>query len=341
MCEEGAALSTGHRARRSVLRTLLIGFVSLTVLAPVTVAHADPSLADIEAQLDKSNQELEATIESWNHVNDQLTATQAKAAELQKKLQPLEDGVAATGASVEQFAIAQFKTAGNMRGLSVMLNASSSGDLVDQLSILQQITRSQNAEIASYRTARSQYDDEKKALDATLAEQTAQKQQIEAQRQKIEGDVKKLQDLQKKATAAGSKKVNPPAYNPGTLPAPSGNAAAAVNYAKSKIGKPYVYGASGPNSFDCSGLTMASWKAAGLSLPHNAADQFAAIKAHYRTSSLPFDTLQPGDLIFYNGLGHVGIYVGNKSIIHAPHTGTNVQYASATVDSVYGWARPV
>ena len=334
-------LSTGHRTGRSVLRTLIVGLASLIVLAPAAVAHADPTLAEIEAQLDKSTKELEATVESWNRINDQLAATQAKSAELQKKLQPLEDGVATTGASVEQFAIAQFKTAGNMRGLSVMLNASSSGALVDQLSMLQQITRSQNAEIAGYKTARSKFDDEKKALDETLAAQTTQKQQIEAQRQKIEGDVKKLKDLQTKATAAGSKKVNPPAYNPGPLPAPSGNAAAAVNYAKSKIGKPYVYGAAGPNSFDCSGLTMAAWKAAGVSLPHNAADQYSSIKAHYRTSSLPYDKLQPGDLIFYNGLGHVAIYVGNKSVIHAPHPGTSVQYASAEVDSVYGWARPV
>ncbi|GAA2346213.1 NlpC/P60 family protein [Dactylosporangium salmoneum] len=333
-------MSTGHRAHRSVLRTLLLGFVMLAVLAPSTVAHADPTLAEIEAQLDKSNQDLEATIEAWNGINADLATTQAKVADLQAKLKPLQDGVDATSANVEQFAIAQFKTAGNMQALSAILNARDTGSLMDQMSMLQQITHSQQKDIENYRNAKSKYDSEKQQLDELLAAQTTQKSDIENKRKLIEGDIKKLQDLQKKATAAGSKKVNPPAYNPGTLPPASGKAGAAVAYAKAQLGKPYVFGAAGPNSFDCSGLTMAAWKAAGVSLTHQASRQFSEIAAHYRTSTLPFDKLEPGDLIFYNGLGHVGIYVGNKSIIHAPHTGTVVQYASATVDSVYGWARP-
>ncbi|MEV6931262.1 NlpC/P60 family protein [Dactylosporangium sp. NPDC051485] len=323
-----------------MLRTLLLGFVMLAVLAPSTVAHADPTLAEIEAQLDKSNQDLEATIEAWNGINADLATTQAKAAELQAKLKPLQDGVDETSANVEQFAIAQFKTAGNMQAISAILNASDTGSLMDQMSMLQQITHTQQKDIENYRNAKSKYDDEKKQLDELLAAQTTQKSDIESKRKVIEGDIKKLQDLQKKAVAAGSKKVNPPSYNPGTLPPASGRAGAAVAFAKAQLGKPYVFGSAGPNSYDCSGLTMAAWKAAGVSLTHQASRQFSEITAHYRTSTLPFDTLEPGDLIFYNGLGHVGIYVGNKSIIHAPHTGTVVQYASATVDSVYGWARP-
>ncbi|HTJ32192.1 MAG TPA: NlpC/P60 family protein [Dactylosporangium sp.] len=315
--------------------------MSLSVLTPAAVAHADPTLAEIEAQLDKSNKDLEATIEAWNGVNADLATTQTKVNDLQAKLKPLEDGVNATSANVEQFAIAQFKTAGNMRGLSIMLNAQSSGSLVDQLAMLQQITHSQQADIQAFKTAKSQFDDEKKQLDETLAAQTTQKADIESQRKKIEGDIKKLQDLQNKATAAGSKKVNPPAYNPGTLPPASGKAASAVSFAKAQLGKPYKYGAAGPGSYDCSGLTMAAWKAAGVSLTHQASRQFSEIKAHYKTTTLPYDKLEPGDLIFYNSLGHVGIYVGNKTIIHAPHTGTVVQYASSEVDDVYGWARPV
>ncbi|GAA4255144.1 C40 family peptidase [Dactylosporangium darangshiense] len=318
------------------MRTLLIGLVSLTVLAPATVAHADPSLSEIEAQLDKSSQELEATVESWNHVNDELTSTQAKAADLQTKLKPLEDGVAATGANVEQFAIAQFKTAGNMRGLSLMLNASSSGDLVDQLSMLQQITHSQNAEIAGYKAARSKYDGEKKALDETLAAVTAQKTQLETQRQKIEGDIKKLQDLKNRATAAGSTKVNGSGVTNAKAPViDDATRQKVVDFAYAQLGKPYLWGAAGPSKYDCSGLTMAAWKQVGVNLPHNAADQYRTV-VHISASQL-----LPGDLIFfYSGISHVGMYTKPGKMVDAPTTGKWVEEVSYAGRPIVGYGRP-
>ncbi|MFG2036475.1 NlpC/P60 family protein [Dactylosporangium sp. NPDC048998] len=316
-----------------MLRTLFIGLVSLTVLAPAAVAHADPTLAEIEAQLDKSNKDLEATIEAWNKINIDLADSQTKATELETKLKPLEDSMADASASVEGVAIAAFKTSGNLRSLSIMLNAESSNSLMDQLSMLQQITRQQQKEIEDYKNAKAKVDDEKKLLDETIAAQNTQKTDLESQRKKIEGDVKKLVALQKKATAAGSTKVNPPKIDPGNLPAVSGKAGTAVSFAKAQLGKQYVWGAAGPNTYDCSGLTMAAWKAAGVTLPHNAASQWSNV-AH-----IPRSTLAPGDLVFYNGLGHVGIYVGNNLIIHAPHTGDVVRYASVDIDSIYGFGR--
>ena len=109
----------------------------------------------------------------------------------------------------------------------------------------------------------------------------------------------------------------------GPLPVPTGRAAAAVAYAESKLGDEYVYAATGPNQFDCSGLTMMAWAAAGVSLPHNAAAQYDD------TVHVSVDDLVPGDLLFYDygeGITHVAIYVGNGMAVHAPHTGTVVQY---------------
>ncbi|MER7006640.1 NlpC/P60 family protein [Dactylosporangium sp. NPDC000555] len=307
--------------------------MSLTVLAPAAVAHAEPTLAEIEAQLDKSNKDLEATIEAWNKINIDLAASQTKATELQTKLKPLEDNMAAANASVEGVAIAAFKTSGNLRSLSIMLNATSSDSLMDKLSLLQQFTRQQQKEIDDYKAAKSKVDDEKKQLDQTIAAQNTQKADLENQRKKIEGDVKKLEALQKKAVAAGSTKVNPPKMDPGNLPAVSGSAGAVVSFAQAQLGKPYKWGAAGPSSWDCSGLTMGAWKAAGVTLPHNAASQWNTV-AH-----IPRSSLAPGDLVFYNGLGHVGIFVGNNTIIHAPHTGDVVRYAKVDIDSIYGFGR--
>ncbi|MGI8576366.1 MAG: NlpC/P60 family protein [Nocardioidaceae bacterium] len=114
---------------------------------------------------------------------------------------------------------------------------------------------------------------------------------------------------------------------PARAPSPpaSGRAATAVSYALAHLGDPYAWAAAGPNAFDCSGLTMAAWGAAGVSLPHSAAMQ-ASMGTPVSTSQL-----QPGDLVFYySPISHVGMYIGNGQIVHAPHSGSVVQIVPLT-----------
>lgn len=115
----------------------------------------------------------------------------------------------------------------------------------------------------------------------------------------------------------------------------SGAAAAALQKAMSQIGKPYVWAGAGPNSFDCSGLTMFSYAAAGISLPHSAAAQYFS-EPHVSRSQL-----EPGDLVFFGSpIHHVGIYVGNGLMVHAPETGELVQVAPMDRGDYVGAARP-
>ena len=111
--------------------------------------------------------------------------------------------------------------------------------------------------------------------------------------------------------------------SPGNFPAPTGAAGAAVSAAISKLGSPYVYAAAGPDTFDCSGLTMWAYAQAGVGLPHYSGAQYAS------TVHISRDALQPGDLIFWGpgGSDHMGMYVGGGTMIHAPHTGDVVRYA--------------
>ncbi len=102
----------------------------------------------------------------------------------------------------------------------------------------------------------------------------------------------------------------------------TGRARIAVETALAQLGKPYVYGAAGPDAFDCSGLTMYSWSAAGVSLPHS-----ASLQAQSGTP-VSISSLQPGDLVFYySPISHVAMYIGNGQVVHAPHTGEVVQIA--------------
>jgi len=122
---------------------------------------------------------------------------------------------------------------------------------------------------------------------------------------------------------------------PLTSPPPSSRASAAVEEAKRQLGKPYVFGGSGPDNFDCSGLVAWAWRAAGVTLPHSAGSQYRDYP------KVPLTALQPGDIVvFGSDLHHDGIYVGNGQMIHAPQTGDVVKYASIYRQDLYGASRP-
>jgi cell wall-associated NlpC family hydrolase len=113
----------------------------------------------------------------------------------------------------------------------------------------------------------------------------------------------------------------------------SGRASAALKFAYAQLGKPYQWGAAGPNSYDCSGLTMASWAHAGVSLPHSSSAQYG--------SGPHVTSLQPGDLVFFGSpIHHVGMYVGNGNYIHAPHTGDVVSIDPLNRSDYVGAVRP-
>src|SRR4051812_41648799 len=119
------------------------------------------------------------------------------------------------------------------------------------------------------------------------------------------------------------------------LPAPSDQAQVAVDTAKAQLGKPYVYAGSGPDSFDCSGLTQYAWAAAGVSMSHNAEAQYNELP-HVAQSEL-----QPGDLVFFGApIHHVGLYVGGGTMIEAPYTGVDIRYHTIYRPDYAGAARP-
>ncbi|WP_269433641.1 C40 family peptidase [Nonomuraea sp. SBT364] len=103
----------------------------------------------------------------------------------------------------------------------------------------------------------------------------------------------------------------------------------AVAAAKKQIGDPYRYGATGPGSFDCSGLVQYAWKKAGVKIPRVTNSQFARIR-----KKVSYKHLQPGDLMFFRGLGHVGMYVGHGKMIHSPRTGERVR-----IEKLRGWRK--
>jgi cell wall-associated NlpC family hydrolase len=138
-------------------------------------------------------------------------------------------------------------------------------------------------------------------------------------------------------TASGSSSGSTATDSPST-PSSSSKAAEALAFARAQIGKPYVWGATGPDSYDCSGLTQAAWKAAGVSLPRVTYDQVNA------GTTVPLSDARPGDLVFFYGdISHVGLYIGDGMMIHAPKPGAYVREESVYYDgtsAIHSVVRP-
>lgn len=322
------------RTARALLRALAMGAIATALVAPASVANAQPSLQDIQRQIDAKSKALEKVVEQYDKTNEQLKATRAKAATLQTQMAPLQSKVDAAYARVGDLA-AQAYMGGRVSATSALLDAGSADGFIDQLSSLDQLARSQRAEIDGYTQLKAGYDAQKKQLDAVQAQQVAQQKSLAGQKSTIQGQLNKLYDLRRQAY--GSAQVTP-GTGAGTsapsAPSVSGRAGAAVSYAYGALGKPYVWGADGPDGYDCSGLTLAAWRAAGVSLPHNAAMQWDA------TTHISRSQLAPGDLVFYDSLGHVAIYVGSNKVIHAPTFGDVVKISSVDMMTPYGFSRP-
>ncbi|GLI00075.1 C40 family peptidase [Phytohabitans aurantiacus] len=313
---------------RTLLRALVLLGVGIGLIVPAAAAQAEPSASELTQQINKASTELEKIVEAYNKAGEDLKATKAAAQVVATKLGPLEQQVAVADAEVGRMASVAYRS-GRLANANALLQGGNGG-LVDRLGVLDKLARDRQSQVASFTASQRQFLDEKAKLDAAQAKQTAQVKELAAGKKKIEADLDKLYKMREKAY--GSATSSSGSYT-GTVPSVSGQAGVAVRFAYNAIGTPYVWAAEGPNGYDCSGLTLAAWKAAGKSLPHNAAMQWDKV-AHIGRSSL-----KPGDLVFYSGLGHVAIYVGSNKVIHAPQAGESVKLSSVDMMTPYGYGR--
>src|SRR5690606_3452154 len=163
---------------------------------------------------------------------------------------------------------------------------------------------------------------ERDKAEKALAQADEERDEIRKERAEIE---KLIKEQKKLLDGLGAYRAGDPNSTGIKYTGPaSGDAAKVLQFAYAQVGKPYQFGGTGPGGWDCSGLTQAAWRAAGVSLPRTTWQQWAW-GANRRVS---LDALQPGDLIFSEGLGHVSIYAGEGRIVHAPQTGDVVKLVS-------------
>ncbi|RIV36602.1 C40 family peptidase [Micromonospora radicis] len=314
------------------LRAVTVTAFSLVLIAPATVARAEPSPAELTRRIEKSSAELEGVVEAHNELREKIKQNQAAVARLRERIGPLEQQAAQSRADVGEMAATAYKT-GNLGTIDALLYDGDSALVFDRLGTLDQLTRQRQATIAAHTADQRRLLGEKTRLDVTLSQQAAQSRELSNAKRRIERDLDKLYELRRQAYGRATEAPANRSGNADNAPAVSGQAGVAVRYAYGALGKPYAWGQSGPNDYDCSGLTSAAWRAAGKSLPHNTRMQWGVV-AHISRSEL-----RPGDLVFYRSLGHMAIYVGDGQVIHAPTFGRNVEKRSVDLMPPYGYGR--
>jgi cell wall-associated NlpC family hydrolase len=321
-----------NRLRRSLLTTALAAFASAAVLLVGTApALAEPSVTEIENQIDKKWRELEPVIERHNATREELAEKKKQAKKLQDKIAPLQKQIDEAMDRVSELAVEAYK--GDRASMvNAVLSSKKPSNVLGQLSVLDQFARRQQHEVQTVVDLRNKYAAEKAPLDKLVAELTRTEAELAKKKKEIDAEIDELQKLRLEAYGRGAGGPLRPAPCPATYP--GGGAGKAVKFACAQIGKPYVWGSAGPNSYDCSGLTLRAWAQAGVSLPHNAAKQYSVTKRVSRSE------LQPGDLVFYySPISHVGMYVGNGWIVHASRAGEPVQMRKLGSD-IAGYGRP-
>lgn len=319
---------------RAVFAAGLCAITAASALATAAApAQAEPTPAEIEQQIDDAWDELEPLIEEHNATRIELEERREEADELKEEIEPLQLQVDLAMAEVSEIAVEAYKGS-QISAVNALLTSGSPYTFADQLSALDQVAKSRSRSIEKVVETKNKYEAEKAELDALVEQLTEEEADLSRRADDIDAEIDRLQELRTEAYGNGGG-TGDLAPVPCPTIYPGGEIADVISFACSQIGKPYSWGASGPGAWDCSGLTMVAWQQAGVSLPHNAAQQRGV------TRQIDRSELRPGDLVFFKSdLSHVGMYAGDGWMVHAPQSGQPVQMAPIDQLPIHSYGRP-
>ncbi|MFE9204086.1 NlpC/P60 family protein [Micromonospora sp. NPDC007230] len=329
--DRSTAAPRSRWSRFTIALAALVG-TAVVLTGGATAAHAEPSVTEIERQIDQDWNKLEPIIEQVNSTRGKLAVRRKQADALAKQIAPLEAQVDAALGQVSGLAADAYK-GNNLSTVNALLGSRSPSEVVNSLELLDRFAHHQHEQVQAVMELRDELAAKKKPLDAMVAQLARTEAQLAAQKKQIDAEIARLQKLRLKVYGNGGGGPLRPAPCPAGYP--GGPAGVAVKFACAQIGKIYVWGAAGPDHYDCSGLTMAAWAKAGVSLPHNAREQ------HDVTRRVSRGELRPGDLVFYySDLHHVGMYVGGGWVVHASQSGKPITMKRVDDGQINSYGRP-
>jgi cell wall-associated NlpC family hydrolase len=337
----------------------------------VRSAAADPSVSakraeaqSVLAQIQEIDGQLAHAIEAYNFANVKLDRIKGELETNSRHLTIARSSLKAAQAHLSERLVALYKGGGSGGTIEVILAAKSIDDLLDRIDAVDRVSAQDTRVLSEVKSFRAQVIERKgrlerakKAQVQVVADKAAQRSSIEgqlAERQRLLSSIKDQiasleaaerrrqerlaaqaqarfrasQQLAAAPEAAPQALIQSDSVQEAIAPAPDARYGGVVGIAMQYLGVPYVWGGASPSGFDCSGFSMYVYAKLGVSLPHHAASQYGM------GTPVSKDQLQAGDLVFFNGLGHMGIYIGGGQFIHAPHSGDVVKISSLS-DSWY------
>jgi len=342
-----------------VVAASAVALASVVMSAPA--GHAEPSIDDVEQRLDTLYHEAEAAQERLNSLNhwladkrERLTALQADLRAQRREYRSVSDQVAAMAADEAQSVESQLTMTQQFlmsddplelldRMAAQEALSSKKGETLTRLTTVSRRLHLRETqvgrELAEVRADQQQAAEEESTVDTKVAQAEDLLAELKAERRERLQEIRAREAAQRAARLREARQDQAQEASRSVVRSPtaavSGSASEAVAFAMDQVGDAYVYGAAGPDAWDCSGLTMAAWGAAGVSLPHSSSAQYSS------APQVSTSDLQPGDLVFYySPISHVAMYIGNGQIVHASNPSEPVNVAPVGSMPISGAVRP-
>jgi cell wall-associated NlpC family hydrolase len=361
-------VSNSSTRQAPAILTLLTAILAAVALASVKTAAADPNVDAKRAEAQSVLEQIQAidgqlshAIEAYNLANVELDRIRGDLRTNARHLTIARSSLRHAQTHLSNRLVSLYVGGNEGTTLEVLLGAESLDDLLNRLDAVERVSAQDTRVLREVKSFRKQVQERKARLERArtaqarvVASRADQKRSIEgqlAERERMLASIKdqiasleaaeerrqaRLAEQARARLAAAQLESSPQAVTASTFaatpeafaPAPDARYGGVVGIAMQYLGVPYVWGGASPSGFDCSGFAMYVFAQMGVSLPHHAASQYGM--------GVPVskDQLQSGDLVFFNGLGHMGIYIGGGQFIHAPHTGDVVKISNLS-DSWY------
>ncbi|MFF5917089.1 NlpC/P60 family protein [Streptomyces flavochromogenes] len=322
-------MASHRRSARVTVLTAAAATAAATLGAVPASADPGAGSAATRARVDRLFEEAEKATEGYNRADEKADALRRTVSQAQDGLARGQERINHMRGALGSVAGAQYRSGGIDPALALLLS-SDPDTYLDRASALDRITARQGAALGELRREQRRLSQKRSEARTALVELERSRAEVARHKRVVEGKLAEARrvlagltaeeraDFDRASRSGGRAEELPPV--PEAAPG-SSRAAAAVIAARSAVGKPYVWGATGPSAFDCSGLMVWSYGKAGISLPRTSSAQ------RYAGRRVPLSQAQPGDLVTYRGdASHVGIYAGNGQVIHAPYPGARVRY---------------
>jgi len=342
-----AARRSGSRRRAALVGVAVLAAIGLTTTVTQTAgALPQPSIDSVQAKINSLTSQFNQADQQYDNAEQQLTAAKARLKTVDKQLASEEAIYKSAQQKVVQIADSSYEDSAQT-SLAGLLTSGDPGQVLAQASIVLQLTNSRTLETQTFLAAATELSNvqqEQQRTEQGVAELAAQTSStknhilslLNAQKTILDSLTEEQQQAVDTGTSNGGGGITTATYTGPTTT----QADKAVAYVFAQLGCPYVYGSTGPcaDGFDCSGLVMSAWASAGVTIPRDTYEQWAALP------HIPVSEIQPGDLLYYNDVGHVAMYVGGGMIIDAPTTGLDVREIPMSTawyaDSLVGAAEP-